>query len=67
MRLVYLDQVISKFPDEAAEALFSKAQILDALGSATSAAQARQSVLTQYASSDAAAEYRWKVAEAKGA
>jgi len=65
--LVYLDQVISKFPDEAAEALVSKAQILDALGSATSAAQARQSVLTQYASSDAAAEYRWKVAEAKAA
>lgn len=63
--LVYLDQVISKFPDEAAEALLAKAEILDALGSPTSAAQARESVLTQYASSDAAAEYRWKTAEQK--
>ena len=65
--LVYLDQVINKFPDEAASALLSKAEILDALESGTSAAQARQSVLTQYASSDAAAEYRWKIAEAKAA
>ncbi len=63
--LKYLDWVIGKFPDEAPEALFAKAEIFDALGSATSAAQARQSVLTQYASSDAAAEYRWKVAETK--
>ncbi len=62
--LPYLDLVIRKFPDEAAEALLSKAEILDALGSATSAAQARKSVLTQYGSSDAAAGYRWKMAEA---
>jgi len=65
--LVYLDQVISKFPDEAAEALLAKAEIMDALGSDTSAAQARKSVLTQYGTSDAAAEYRWKVAERKAA
>lgn len=63
--LVYLDRVIAKFPDEAAEALLSKAEILDALGSRTSAAQARQMVLTQYSSSNAAAEYRWKIAKAK--
>ena len=61
--MVYLDRVISKFPDEAAEALMSKANILDAKGSATSATQARKSVLTQYPSSKAAAEYRWKLAE----
>jgi soluble lytic murein transglycosylase len=61
--IVYLDQVIRKFPDEAPEALLAKAEILDAKGSATSAAQARQSVFTQYPSSDAAAEYRWRVAE----
>jgi soluble lytic murein transglycosylase len=60
---VYLDIVIKKFPDEAPEALLAKADILEALGSDTSATQARQSVLTQYAKSDAAAEYRWKVAE----
>ncbi len=63
--LPYLDQVINKFPDEAAEALLAKADILEALGSPTSAAQARQSVLTQYPSSNATAEYRWKVAEDK--
>lgn len=60
---VYLDIVIKKFPDEAPDALLAKADILEALGSGTSATQARQSVLTQYAKSDAAAEYRWKVAE----
>ncbi len=63
--LNYLNLVITKFPDEAAEALLAKADILEALGSDTSAAQARQSVLTQYASSDAAAEYRWQVAKTK--
>ncbi len=61
--LNYLDLVIKKFPDEAPEALLIKAEILDAKGSSTSAAQARQSVLTQYKNSDSAAEYRWKVAE----
>ncbi|MGQ4650191.1 transglycosylase SLT domain-containing protein [Lyngbya aestuarii] len=60
--LVYLDQVVSKFPDEAPEALLAKAKILEALGSSKSAAQARQSVLTQYPSSEVAAEYRWDVA-----
>ncbi len=63
--IAYLDLVISKFPDEAAEALLAKAQILEALGSETSATQARQSVLTQYPNADATAEYRWKVAEQK--
>jgi soluble lytic murein transglycosylase len=61
--LVYLDRIIRDFPDEAPEALLSKAEILDALGSDTSAAQARKSVLTQYPSSNAAAGYRWKTAE----
>lgn len=61
----YLDQVVAKFPDEAPEALLSKATILDALGSSQSAAQARQSVLTQYPSSNVAAEYRWQVASQK--
>jgi soluble lytic murein transglycosylase len=61
--LIYLDIVIKNFPDEAPEALLAKADILEALGSGTSATQARQSVLTQYAKSDAAAEYRWKAAE----
>jgi soluble lytic murein transglycosylase len=61
--MTYLDIVINKFPEEAAEALLAKADILEALGSKTSAAQARKSVLTQYKTSDAAAEYRWKAAK----
>ncbi|MBW4650935.1 MAG: transglycosylase SLT domain-containing protein [Kastovskya adunca ATA6-11-RM4] len=61
--IVYLDQAISNFPEEAPEALLAKADILEALGSSKSATQARQSVLTQYASSNAAANYRWKAAQ----
>jgi soluble lytic murein transglycosylase len=63
--LSYLDLVISQFPQEAAQALMEKAEILESLNSRTSAAQARQLVLTQYANSEAAAEYRWKIAQQK--
>ncbi|HEY9749959.1 MAG TPA: transglycosylase SLT domain-containing protein [Allocoleopsis sp.] len=63
----YLDRVISQFPDHAAEALMVKADILESLGSGKSAAQARQSVLTQYPKSDAAAEIRWKQAQRQAA
>ncbi|MBD2462816.1 transglycosylase SLT domain-containing protein [Oscillatoria sp. FACHB-1407] len=61
--LSYTDQIISRFPDRAPEALLERAKALDALGSAESASQARQSLLTQYSSSDAAAELRWTLAE----
>ena len=59
----YLDRVISQFPDHAAEALMVKADILESLNSGKSAVQARQSVLTQYPQSNAAAEIRWKQAQ----
>ena len=65
--LTYLNQVISRFPAQAGEALVQKAEILDALQSNKSAAQTRQLLLTQYGNSDAAAEYRWKVALARAA
>ena len=61
--LAYLDQLSEQFPDRAPEALLEKAKIFDKLNSAKSAAQARESVLTQYATSDAAAEYRWNTAQ----
>lgn len=61
--LNYLNQVTNKFPDQAPEALVEKAKILDTLNSKTSAAKARQALLTQYPKSDAAAEYRWKIAQ----
>ncbi|NER90893.1 MULTISPECIES: transglycosylase SLT domain-containing protein [unclassified Moorena] len=65
--LAYLDQVIQNYPDEAPQALLDKAKILEKLNSKVSAGQARKSVLTQYASSDAAANYRWQMAQKKAA
>ena len=65
--LDYLDLVAWKFPDEAPAALLAKAKILDALNSGTSAAQARELLLTKYANSDVAAEYRWGIAQEKAA
>ncbi|MGK7876313.1 MAG: transglycosylase SLT domain-containing protein [Xenococcaceae cyanobacterium] len=61
--LGYLDIVISKFPDEAPEALLEKAKILDALNSRKLAAQARQALLTDYPNSETAAKYRWSVVQ----
>ena len=60
----YLDQVIEAFPDRAAEALAERANHLEKLQSIKSAEQARESVLTQYNDSDAAADLRWQWAEA---
>lgn len=65
--LTYLNRVIARFPLQAGEALSAKAQILDALGSKREAATARKLLLTQYGESDAAAEYRWRMALARAA
>lgn len=61
--IAYLDQVHEKFPKEAAQALLSKAKILDRLGSRTSADQARQIVLNSYKADAATSDYRWQRAE----
>ena len=61
--LIYLDAAVNNFPEEAPVALIEKAKILDNLNSGKSAAQARQLVLTKYANSEAAAKYRWNVAQ----
>ena len=58
----YLDRVIAQFPKEAPAALLQKAKLLD-LRDPKAAAQARQALLTRYPNSDAAAEYRWQIAE----
>jgi soluble lytic murein transglycosylase len=63
----YLNQVIKQFPDRAGEALLAEAKILDSLKSDQAAAEARQVLLTKYGNSDAAAEYRWNMAQAKAA
>ncbi|AFZ35791.1 Lytic transglycosylase catalytic [Stanieria cyanosphaera PCC 7437] len=59
----YLDTVINKFPTQAGDALVEKAKILDSLNSNASAQQTRQLLLTKYTNSDAAAEYRWQIAQ----
>lgn len=59
----YLDQVIAKFPQRAAEALLDRAKRLQQLGSKKSAEQARESILSQYSNSDQAAELRWQKAQ----
>jgi soluble lytic murein transglycosylase len=66
--IIYLDRVISKFPNHAAEALLDKSKLLDKLGSGQSASDARKLLLTKYNNSDKAAELRWTIAQqfAKG-
>jgi soluble lytic murein transglycosylase len=61
--IAYLDRAIAQFPKEAPQALVEKAKRLEGLNSKASAAKALQTLLTQYAQSDTAAEYRWKVAK----
>ncbi|MEY2833238.1 MAG: hypothetical protein RLZZ574_2497, partial [Cyanobacteriota bacterium] len=52
-------------PQQAPEALVEKAQYLKALNSPKSVTQALQTLLTDYKTSEAAAEYRWDVASNK--
>ncbi|MBE9192607.1 transglycosylase SLT domain-containing protein [Gloeocapsopsis crepidinum LEGE 06123] len=65
--LSYLNQIVKEFPQQAGAALAQKATILDNLGNKTSAAQTRQLLLEKYGNSDAAVEYRWKIALQKAA
>jgi soluble lytic murein transglycosylase len=60
----YLDIAIA-IPEVAPQALLDKAKILDALNNSFAAQQARELVLNQYKTSDAAAEYRWSIASKK--
>lgn len=63
----YLDQIISRFPDRSGEALLEKSKLLDQLNSRESAAQVRQTLLSRYGNSDAAAELRWTLAQERAA
>ncbi len=65
--ITLLDQVMSRFPDQAAEALAFRADLLDELKSSESAQQARASLLSRYSDSVAAAEIRFTKAEASAA
>ncbi|MGK7891132.1 MAG: transglycosylase SLT domain-containing protein [Leptolyngbyaceae cyanobacterium] len=61
--LPYLDQFYDLFPDRRDEALSARARVYEDLGSPVSAAQARQSILSQYSNSDTAADLRWERAQ----
>lgn len=62
--LPYLDQVISKFPDKAGTAIVEKIKVLQAQDQ-KAASEALKLLLTKYAKSEEAAEYRWKIAQQK--
>lgn len=63
--LPYLEQVIQRFPNRAGDALLKKARLLDALNSPDAATQTRDTLLTQFSSSEAAGELRWELAEGR--
>ena len=63
--LGYLDIVIRNIPQQAPQALLQKAKIFDAFKNKVAARQTRELLLSKYKSSEAAAEYRWKIAQEK--
>ncbi|AOY79774.1 transglycosylase SLT domain-containing protein [Moorena producens JHB] len=62
-KIPYFDQVIDRFPDRAAEALLAKAKTLEQLNSPNAAEQAYKLLIDKYSNSDAAADYRWQMAQ----
>ncbi|MDJ0901909.1 MAG: transglycosylase SLT domain-containing protein [Xenococcus sp. MO_188.B8] len=63
--LGYLNIVIEDIPQQAPEAILQKATIFDAFNNSVAAKQMRELLLSEYKSSAAAAEYRWKIAQEK--
>jgi soluble lytic murein transglycosylase len=63
--IIYLDQIISKFPEQAPQALVKKAKILESLKDNQSANTTEKLLLGKYSNSEEAAEFRWKIAQAK--
>ncbi|MFW6358476.1 MAG: transglycosylase SLT domain-containing protein [Chroococcales cyanobacterium] len=61
----FYNDVIDHFPNRAGEALLYKANTLERLNSDQGAANARETLLSRFGDSDAAAEYRLKVAHEK--
>ncbi|MEB3829172.1 lytic transglycosylase domain-containing protein [Phormidium sp. CCY1219] len=59
----YIEEVLERFPERAPEALFERAELLDELGSKSSAEEARQAILSEYSDSEAAAKLRWSLAQ----
>jgi soluble lytic murein transglycosylase len=65
--LTYLDQAIAKYPDLADEALLAKGKILEKSPQPQLAEPAYQLLLKNYSRSEAAAEYRWSLAQKRAA
>jgi soluble lytic murein transglycosylase len=63
--IIYLDQIINKFPDQAPQALVKKGKLLESLKDNQSASTTWKLLLGKYSSSDEAAEFRWKIAQTK--
>jgi soluble lytic murein transglycosylase len=62
LALSYLDEVVAKHSEIAAQAWLEKAKILDNSQKPELATQTRQQILQKYPTSEAAAEYRWNLA-----
>ncbi|MDB9490010.1 transglycosylase SLT domain-containing protein [Dolichospermum circinale CS-534/05] len=63
--ITYLDEIISKFPEIAPQALVKKATLLTALKDRESADSTYKLLIGKYSNSDEAAEFRWKTAQTK--
>jgi soluble lytic murein transglycosylase len=59
----YLDQLITRFPVKAGEALLEKIKLYDKENNTQAANRIRQVLLSRFSKSDAAAEVRWKLAQ----
>lgn len=62
-QLAFLDQAIQGFPQEAPAALLQKIAWAKTVGNPQHGKAASQLLLKQYATSEAAAEYRWQMAQ----
>ncbi|BAW95304.1 soluble lytic transglycosylase [[Synechococcus] sp. NIES-970] len=65
--IAYLDQVIERFPEEAPNALFAKADLLEKAGNGTAANQTRELALQNHRDHQATSDYRWQQAERQAA
>jgi soluble lytic murein transglycosylase len=63
--ITYLDEIISKFPEIAPQALVKKATLLTTLKDHESADSTYKLLIGKYSNSDEAAEFRWKTAQTK--
>lgn len=63
--ITYLDEIISKFPEIAPQALVKKATLLTTLKDYESADSTYKLLIGKYSNSDEAAEFRWKTAQTK--